>query len=118
MIANESCTAQYKFLAIFYNRKGKIMIKKTYQNFGDYLKDNRKMKNMTAAQVADTIGVSRAEVSRIETGDRQEPSLRVLRYSTHLFGDKMEDVADFLLENNAKKTTTTKTRVAKKSATK
>jgi transcriptional regulator with XRE-family HTH domain len=77
------------------------MIKDTYKTFGDYLKDNRNERKMTAAQIADTIGVSRAEISRIETGDRKEPSIRVLRFTTALFGDKMEDVADFLLNDKA-----------------
>ena len=73
------------------------MIKNTYTTFGEYVKDNRKEKGLTAVYVGNAIGVSKAEISRIESGDRKEPSIKIVRFISALFGDDFKKVVDTFL---------------------
>lgn len=89
------------------------MMNANYNNFGEYLKANRKEKGMSASEIARLIGVSRAEISRIESGDRKEPSIKILRSTTILFGDDMSKVSDMILGG---KPQVTKIKTSKKKA--
>ena len=73
------------------------MMKTTFKTCGEYLKENRVEKGISASEVARLIGVSRAEISRIESGDRKEPSIKILRSASILFGDDTSKVADMVL---------------------
>lgn len=48
-------------------------------NFGEYLKQIRKEKGLSQRALSEKCGISNAEISRIETGERQKPSPDVLK---------------------------------------
>ena len=48
-------------------------------NFGEYLKQIRKEKGFSQRALSEKCGISNAEISRIETGERQKPSPDVLK---------------------------------------
>ena len=48
-------------------------------NLGEYIREKRKEKNMSQRDLAAASGISNAEISRIESGKRKEPSSSVLR---------------------------------------
>ena len=73
------------------------MMSTNYSSFGEYLKENRLARGISASEIAKHIGVSRAEISRIESGDRKEPSLKILRSVTILFGDDLAKVTDMVI---------------------
>lgn len=48
-------------------------------NLGDYLKEKRKEKGLSQRKLAELSGVSNTEISRLESGDRQNPSPKTLK---------------------------------------
>jgi HTH-type transcriptional regulator, competence development regulator len=56
------------------NLKGCIIV-----NFGEYLKHLRNEKQLSQRELAEKTGISNAEISRLETGDRKNPSPATLK---------------------------------------
>lgn len=48
-------------------------------NFGDYIKALRKSKDLSQRELAELANISNAEISRIESNERKNPSLKVLK---------------------------------------
>ena len=48
-------------------------------NFGDYLKEIRKEKGLSQRQLAELSGISNTEISRLESGNRVNPSPKTLK---------------------------------------
>lgn len=61
-------------------------------SFGTYLKQLRKEKPISQRELADKAGISNAEISRIETGDRLKPSPNVLRAIAPILGVPYEEL--------------------------
>lgn len=61
---------------------------------GEYLKQLRKKKSISQRELAESAGISNAEISRIETGERQKPSPDVLRKLAPFLGVTYEDLMD------------------------
>lgn len=54
-------------------------------NFGEFIKSLRKENNLSQRDLAEKSGISNAEISRIETGERQKPSPMALKaFAPHL----------------------------------
>lgn len=63
-------------------------------DFGEHIKNLRKEKELSQKQLSQLSGISTAEISRIETGDRQKPSPDVLKVIAPFLGVKYEDLMD------------------------
>lgn len=59
---------------------------------GDYLRTKRLEKGMSQRQLAAVSGISNSEISRIEAGDRQNPSPAVLRLLAGALGLPYEEL--------------------------
>ncbi len=63
-------------------------------SFGEYLKQLRKDKSISQRELAEKSGVSNAEISRIETGERQKISPDVLRAIAPVLETSYEELMD------------------------
>jgi transcriptional regulator with XRE-family HTH domain len=61
-------------------------------NFGDYLKGLRNENGLSQRDLAEKSGVSNAEISRLETGDRKKPSPIVLKALYPYLGVSYEEL--------------------------
>lgn len=61
-------------------------------NFGDYLKDKRKEKGLSQRQLSELSGVSNTEISRLESGNRQNPSPKILKAISPYLGVSYGDL--------------------------
>jgi transcriptional regulator with XRE-family HTH domain len=61
-------------------------------NFGQYLRQLRNEKSLSQRDLAVESGISNAEISRIETGERQKPSPDVLRALSPVIGVSYESL--------------------------
>ena len=71
---------------------------------GDYLKQLRKEKSISQRELAEKSGISNAEISRIETGERQKPSPDVLRQLASALNvpyESLMDKAGYINERSA-----------------
>ena len=50
----------------------------TMDSLGKYIRARRTAKGLSVREVSESSGISQTEVSRIETGKRKQPSMRVL----------------------------------------
>jgi len=62
--------------------------------FGEYIKDLRTKKNLSQRDMAEMSGVSNAEISRLETGDRKKPSPLVIKAIAPCLGVSNEDLME------------------------
>lgn len=62
--------------------------------FGEYLKSLRKEKSLSQRELAEKSGISNAEISRIETGNRKKPSPDVLRALAPILNVPYEELMD------------------------
>ena len=60
--------------------------------FGEYLRELRRKKGLTQKELADMSGFSNAEISRIESGDRQKPSPIILKALAPCLGVSYEEL--------------------------
>lgn len=71
---------------------------------GEYIKELRKENSISQRELADKSGISNAEISRIETGERQKPSPDILRKLAPHLGVSHEDLmnkAGYINERSA-----------------
>jgi transcriptional regulator with XRE-family HTH domain len=71
---------------------------------GEYLKQLRKEKSISQRELAEKSGISNAEISRIETGERQKPSPDVLRQLASALNvpyESLMDKAGYINERSA-----------------
>lgn len=61
-------------------------------NFGDYLKDRRKEIGLSQRQLSELSGVSNTEISRLESGYRQNPSPKILKAIAPYLGVSYSDL--------------------------
>lgn len=61
---------------------------------GEYLKELRKEKSISQRELAIEAGISNAEISRIETGERQKPSPDVLKQIAPILGVSYEQLME------------------------
>lgn len=61
-------------------------------NFGEYIKCLRNEKELSQRDLAEKSGVSNAEISRLETGERKKPSPTVLKALHPYLGVSYEDL--------------------------
>lgn len=61
---------------------------------GEYLKELRKEKSISQRELAIEAGISNAEISRIETGERQKPSPDVLKQIAPILGVTYEQLME------------------------
>ena len=62
--------------------------------FGQYLKDLRKQTSISQRELAEKSGISNAEISRIETGDRQKPAPDALKAIAPVLGVQYEELLE------------------------
>lgn len=63
-------------------------------SFGEYLKQLRKDNSISQRELAEKTGISNAEISRIESGERQKPSPDVLRAIAPILNVQYEELMD------------------------
>lgn len=61
-------------------------------SLGDYLKTQRKNKDWSQRDLAEASGISNAEISRLESGVRKEPSPSILKSLSTALGIPYEDM--------------------------
>lgn len=61
-------------------------------SFGDYLKKLRNENNMSQRQLSEKSGISNAEISRIESGERKKPSPMALKEIAPYLGVSYEEL--------------------------
>lgn len=63
-------------------------------SFGEYLKQIRLEKSISQRELAEKSGISNAEISRLESGERQKPSPDALKAIAPILGVTYEDLMD------------------------
>lgn len=61
-------------------------------SLGEYIKEKRNAKNWSQRDLANASGISNAEISRIESGKRKEPSSSVLKDIAIALDIQIEDL--------------------------
>lgn len=77
----------------FARQEGKTMAK-----FGEYIKEKRKEKNMSASNLARASGLSITEISRLENGSRRSPNATTVYYLSKALNVTMEELVEIILE--------------------
>lgn len=62
--------------------------------FGEYIKELRVKKNLSQRDLAEMSGISNAEISRMETGDRKKPSPKSIKAIAPCLGAAHEDLME------------------------
>ena len=63
-----------------------------FMSFGSFLKNLREQNKLSQRDLAEKSGVSNAEISRLETGDRKKPSPLVLKSLAPSLGIRYEEL--------------------------
>ena len=61
-------------------------------SLGEYIKEKRKLKDWSQRDLAAASGISNAEISRIESGKRKEPSSSILKDIANALGVPVEEL--------------------------